>query len=189
MDYAVRSKQCAMRSLYPTLFLAFILVASTANAQHTLWMNSSVPTGRDSAIQRTAHSAIKPYVDMDVIPADTARRIDADIRPSKPIIIPPRMNMQSVYSKGSPLYHYVAAARLDHTAEFAIRPIYDLCAGYDLKANRTLLTTAAGVAVAGDYGKRGYCFAQLPGFTRRAFPFCSGLGRSRSCKRQRIVFV
>lgn len=129
-------------------------------------MNSSVPTGRDSAIQRTAHSAIKPYVDMDVIPADTVRRIDAAIRPSDAIIVPPRLSMQSVYSKGSPLYNYVSAARLDHTAEFAIRPIYDLRGGYDLKASRMLLTTAAGVAIAGDFNmKLGYEVRLVSGIT------------------------
>ena len=161
MQCAVRSKQCArpngcssgraVRSFRHSILLSFLVIASTASAQHTLWMNSNVPTGHDSAIQRTAHSAIKPYVDMDVIPADTARRIDSDIRPSKPIIVPPRMNMQSVYSKGSSLYNYVAAARLDHTMEFAIRPIYDLRGGFDLKENRMLLSTSAGVAIGGDY--------------------------------------
>ncbi len=166
MQYAVRSIQRAMRSFRLLIFPVFFLITTTASAQHTLWMNSSVPTGRDSAIQQTRHSAVKPYVDMDVIPADTVRRIDSEIRPSKPIIVPPRLSMQSVYSKGSPNYNYVSAARLDHSAEFAIRPIYDLRAGYDLKASRMLLTTAAGVALSGDFNmKLGYEARLVSGIT------------------------
>ncbi len=148
----MRNIQCSMRNL---LFIVFLFaVQHNLRAQHTLWMNSDVPTGRDSAIQRTAHGAIHPYVDMDVIPADTVRRIDSEIRPSKPIVLPPRMNMQSVYSKASPLYNYVSAARLDHTMEFAIRPVYDLQAGFDLKENRLLMNTVGGIVIGGDYNQK-----------------------------------
>lgn len=160
-QFRVRSRQCAVRGFLFSvscfrlaILTLFLLVFADVNAQHTLWMNSDVPTGRDSAIQRTAHGAIKPYVDMDVIPADTVHRIDAEIRPSKPIVLAPRLSMSSAYSKRAPLYNYVSAADLSHTMAFAIRPLYDLRAGFDMKENRFLMNAIGGVVLDADYKQK-----------------------------------
>ena len=62
-------------------------------------VKSGVPFGSDGIFQEIKHSAIHPFLDLDVIAPDTFRTYGNETRPSGSIIGRTRLTTQSVYRK------------------------------------------------------------------------------------------
>lgn len=139
-------------------FLAaiFLLLSTPFFAQHVVPVNSDLYAPENYPDYRAWHTAVKPALDIDLFHSCrslTGKPGSASIDQEHNIPVPypvfPRMTWFNYYRKWS----YPPKDDPAKTA-FVIRPVYDLQAGTDLKANRTLINTIGGIVLDADYKQK-----------------------------------
>lgn len=134
-----------------TLLLFLFLFSQHVFAQHTLPLNEDVSKEEIFLNNVNGHSAVKPYLDIDLKTAYyTAPHQEGDLVKSIGYKYE-RLEWRNFYYK-KPIDDLHTAP--EKKAGFLIRPIYDLNVGYDLKTKNTLLTTVGGVIIDADYKQK-----------------------------------
>ena len=115
------------------------------------WNGKSIPwTNRP-------HTAVQPYVNFDLtaqmrkLPEDPAfsQKNGANALPTVLCQLGTRFTWHTIYDQPD-----FSDWNDDRKFAFGIKPIYDLQAGYDLKASRPLIVTTGGVRIGGDYKRK-----------------------------------
>lgn len=174
MQYAVRSKQCAVRSIHRTVFLFIVflftvhglvaqqVVLPTSEQKISLdkYLNDSVAAlwydGPVNWISRP-HTAVQPYLNFDVSQGCKNLSLPDQQKAKRGNVysLPYSVKLGGRYCWEN-IYRDPGHWDLSDTRKFvaAVSPIYDVQVGYDLKASRVLLTTAGGFRFAGDYKRK-----------------------------------
>lgn len=160
MKCAVRSEQCAVRSFQfaacrssftVIAFTVFLISVTSLCAQQVVLPTSdqsiNLLRNTDGAGVKHIHSAVKPFLNDEVVwmredPKTPGLYIvDGDL-----FKLSCRFSNKNLYSKNP--------ENANTALVFGIKPIYDISAGYDLKASNPLLTYAGGIRIGGDYKKK-----------------------------------
>lgn len=172
---AVRSKQCAVHSsrflrkesfgpvhsqVTVFLFCVFVFTVHSLNAQHAR-LNPNPPYRWEQVLneanQEWYHTAVRPMVGRikpDSVRGDHGYRVWTE----------GRLSWKGVYQKRS-INEWHEDSTIDGHA-FAIFPIYQAEAGYDLKADRILMNSTLGFVAGGDFKRKlGYEFRVASGIT------------------------